>query len=112
MTVNRALFITTALAIEAALLSLAHWQYNRYSQRIAEQTARAAAPKDHLTGTPLKYAYLTNQPNPNGDESSQPGRRLIALMQPTSGQQLADLGWQPNPLVSTAAPDFSAYPTT
>lgn len=110
MAVNRALLVTAALAIEAALLALAHWQYNRYRLRLNEQADRLAAPQQHLTGTPIKYAFLTNQPQPGGDESDRPGRRLIAVIQNAGGEQLADLGWQQNPAVPTGAPNFSAYP--
>ncbi|HEX2859113.1 MAG TPA: SURF1 family cytochrome oxidase biogenesis protein [Alphaproteobacteria bacterium] len=111
MAVNRLVLLTGVFAVEAALLALAHWQYNRYHQRLNEQAARSTAPQTHFIGTIQKYAWLTNQPQPNGDENDRPGRRLIALMQTDTGPQIADLGWQPNPAVPTAAPDFSTFPT-
>jgi cytochrome oxidase assembly protein ShyY1 len=119
MTVYRAFLYLLAACIEVALLSLSHWQVNRYHQRIAEHAARAAAPRAHLVGPVVSYAFLTNQPKPGADlvggeagGSTTVGRRLIAVIQTPQGQRIADLGWQPNPPDPTAAPDFDAFPKT
>ncbi len=119
MSISRAFLYLLAACIEIVLLSLSHWQVNRYHQRMAEHAARVAAPRIHLTGPVILYAFLANQPKPGADliggeagGESIVGRRLIAVMQTPQGEHIADLGWQPNPSNPTAAPDFSAFPKT
>jgi cytochrome oxidase assembly protein ShyY1 len=98
--------IIAALAIELALLSLAHWQWRRYHQRMAEQATAAARPPSLLQGEYLAFtAALTNQPNPQNPEES--GWRVLGLFQTSQSLVVIDRGYAPPQFLTTHAPDFT-----
>lgn len=103
-----------ALGVEAGLLTLANWQYNRYQQRLAEQTAFVARPSQTLSGTwlPAQTFALTNQPNPTNPEAEIGWRILTPLLTP-SGTILIDRGYATPRQTSDNQPNFAAFiPTT
>jgi cytochrome oxidase assembly protein ShyY1 len=100
------LLLALALLVEASLLSLAHWQWRRYHQRLNEQAEAAARPPAVLAGRYLpQVAALVQQPNPQNPEES--GWRMLALLQASGSLVVVDRGyalprWQPN-----GSPDFT-----
>ncbi len=89
------LLIGGAVAVESALLGLAHWQWQRYQQRLAEAAAAQARP-----AVVLEVAYAAqpafaweNQPHPQGQETV--GWRWLAVARTSSSVVVIDRGWSP-----------------
>jgi cytochrome oxidase assembly protein ShyY1 len=100
------LLLVTILFAEAALLSLAHWQWQRYHQRLAEQSEAAMRPPMLLQGAYLPFtAALTNQPNPAVPEES--GWRVLGLLQTSQSLVVIDRGYARPQFLATQAPDFT-----
>lgn len=102
---SRALLLILFLLAEAALLALAHWQWQRYYQKLALQTAQANLPTATLAIQAYQptQAFLTQQPAPH---TGRLGWRLIAVAHTSTSVVIIDRGWQPTQ--SSPAPDFSA----
>lgn len=106
---SRALLFILFVLAEAALLALAHWQWQRYQQKLALEVAQASLPPATLpiqTYQPTQ-AFLTQQPAPG---TGRLGWRLIAVAHTSTTAVIIDRGWQPPQPVGqpTSVPDFSA----
>lgn len=100
------LWLGLILLVELGLLSLAHWQWQRYNQRLAEQTEAAARPPSQLQGTYLPLtAALTQQPNPQSPEES--GWRVLGLLQTSGSLVVIDRGYAAPRWASPNVPDFT-----
>lgn len=100
-----------AIGVEVALLLLAHWQWNRYQQRLTEQVNFNAQPKITLEGTFLngQTAALDNQPNPIEPEE-QMGWRILTPLQTSSTLIIIDRGWSPPHFkADQTTPDFTSF---
>ncbi|PZP40682.1 MAG: hypothetical protein DI585_00200 [Pseudomonas fluorescens] len=102
-----------ALAVEAGLLSLAHWQWNRYHQRLALQAEVAARLPVALTGEwlPAHTYALTNQPNPLNPESDL-GWRILTPLRTASGTIIVDRGFTHPRFKPNQGPDFASFKPT
>lgn len=95
-----------AILVEAGLLGLARWQWQRYYQRLNEQAAAAQRPPTLLQGAYLPFtAALTNQPNPLAPEKS--GWRVLGLLQTSSSMVVIDRGYATPQFLTDQSPDFS-----
>lgn len=91
MTKTRFFLLFLALGVEAALLSLGHWQYRRWQQRLNEQHATAIAPLARLEGLWVGTAVvLDNQPAPTGQGV---GWRLLQALDTGTGRTVVDRGF-------------------
>ena len=99
----------TALGVEAGLLALSNWQWNRYQQRLAGLEEFAARPSVTVQGTflPEHSFALTNQPNPLNPESEL-GWRILTPMQTPSGTLVVDRGYMPPAFNPDGSPNFNA----
>lgn len=96
-----------ALGVEAGLLSLAHWQWNRYQQREAALAEFAARPSVTVQGEFLldQTFALTNQPNPLNPEA-EVGWRILTPLRTASGTLIVDRGYMPPVLNADGSPNF------
>lgn len=108
-------FIVLALGSEALFLKLTHWQYTRYVSAVEENAA--PRPQTLLTGhfIPSATTVLDNQPNP--EDPSHIGWRLLVPFQTEEETLLIDRGWLPSPEDRSLFPPelltlTSASPTT
>lgn len=102
-----------ALAGEAALLGLAHWQYTRMQERDAYAAVVAARLPVEVMGEwrPAQTVALDNQPAPDG--SGRIGWRIFTPLALEDSTVIVDRGWIPLPPDRTALPSFDALsPTT
>ncbi|MBI1308479.1 MAG: hypothetical protein GC129_01290 [Proteobacteria bacterium] len=107
------LFLLCAfLAAQASLLALAHWQWSRYHQRLAQAAEFSARPPTTVTGTFAngQTVALTNSPNPQNAE--QIGWRILTPLTAASGTLLIDRGWSPATPSPLSAPDFTSFTTS
>lgn len=89
---RKLVLIVAFLLAEAALLSLGHWQWRRYQQRLDEQATAARAAPTELIGTYTPaLAALTQQPNPHVPEES--GWRVYGVLTTPSGSILINRGY-------------------
>ncbi|RYG60553.1 MAG: SURF1 family protein [Alphaproteobacteria bacterium] len=104
---------TTALGVEAGLLSLAHWQKNRYHQRLSEQAEFSLRPPVTVSGEFDNAATvaLTNQPDPQNPEAGR-GWRILTPLQTASGTLVVDRGYTLPRIAPDGTPDFSFIHTT
>jgi cytochrome oxidase assembly protein ShyY1 len=106
---SRALLLILFFLVEAALLALAHWQWQRYHHKLARQEAQASLPPATLAIEAYQptQAFLTQQPAPG---SGRLGWRLIAVVHTSTTAVIVDRGWQPAQPIGqpTPMPDFSA----
>lgn len=106
---SRALLLILFLLAQAALLALAHWQWQRYHQKLALEQAQANLPAATLAIQAYQpmQAFLTQQPAPR---SGRLGWRLIAVAHTSNSAVIIDRGWQPaqSASQSTPAPNFTA----
>lgn len=94
-----------ALGIEAALLGLGYWQWQRYQQRLTEQATASTRPPQVLTGSYVPMvAALTNQPNPQ--TPAQSGWRVLGLLQASGSMVVIDRGYAPPQFNPDNSPDF------
>jgi cytochrome oxidase assembly protein ShyY1 len=105
--------ITTALAVETGLLTLANWQSHRYHQRLSEQAAFDFLPNLTLTGTfdDTRTAALTNQPNPLNPEA-ETGWRILTPLTTSSGTILVDRGYMQPTFNPDGSPNFAPATAT
>ncbi len=95
-----------ALLVEASLLGLAYWQWQRYQQRVAEQAEASARPPYQVQGTySPSIAALTGQPNPAAPEQS--GWRMLALLQTSGSLVVVDRGHATPRFKPDTTPDFT-----
>lgn len=100
------LLLCIGLLVEVGLLSLAHWQWRRYQQRLAEQADAAARPPSDLQGTYLPLtAALTQQPNPQDPEES--GWRVLGLLQASGSLVVIDRGYAAPRWAAPNVPNFT-----
>lgn len=98
----RIFLLVVALLVEAAFLSLSHWQYRRYLSALDENAT--LRPQIVLSGSFIPSATTVLDNQPNSTNPSTIGWRLLVPFQTASQTLLVDRGWQPLP------PDRSTFP--
>jgi cytochrome oxidase assembly protein ShyY1 len=92
-----ALLGSALLAAETGLLALAHWQWQRYHQRLAQVAEFQSRPPQTLSGTwQAQVVALTNQPSPLNPEQTT-GWRVFSPILTSAGVVVVDRGFTPSP---------------
>ncbi|NBX86237.1 MAG: hypothetical protein EBQ80_03210 [Proteobacteria bacterium] len=89
------------VGLESLFLTLAHWQWQRYQQRLSEVAAFQQQTPITLSGTFLnaQTKALDNQPNPTNPEKI--GWRILTPFQTASQTIIIERGWAtPQPLTN------------
>lgn len=108
----RSLFLlVAALGVQAALLTLATWQYHRYQQRTLAIAQAEEQPLTIIQGQFLNAntVALDNQPNPA--DPTQIGWRILTPFQTAGALIIVDRGWS-RPLLANGVPHFTPFATS